>query len=271
MEASLDYHEEWIIGIGTTLQDDFRSFTAFSDALKTALPHRADQLSGKDERRYPIDASYKALADADGGLPGPITSAAVDEYFLVTSRHVSDWAARRIQEIVANQTERGFAWGEKYLNFNDLDDSCCAVPTEVEGRSALFHENTSLINDYRSYIAWVDTNEDGTTRSLSVRMISSEENTGQVIDAFRNGDASPTLSMDFASREVYLADNYLDTNLLGTFAFYLRVDDKLYVGGEMDGEDREDCNVHTDFSDFYISADDEFDDDEDTSENAAGM
>jgi hypothetical protein len=271
MEASLDYHEEWIIGIGTTLQDDFRSFTAFSDALKTALPHRADQLAGKDERRYPIDASYKALADADGGLPGPITSAAVDEYFLVTSRHVSDWAARRIQEIVANQTERGFAWGEKYLNFNDLDDSCCAVPTEVEGRSALFHENTSLINDYRSYIAWVDTNEDGTTRSLSVRMISSEENTGQVIDAFRNGDASPTLSMDFASREVYLADNYLDTNLLGTFAFYLRVDDKLYVGGEMDGEDREDCNVHTDFSDFYISADDEFDDDEDTSENAAGM
>ncbi len=270
METSLDYHEKWIIGIGTMLQDDFRSFTAFSDALKRALPHRADELAGKDERSYPIDPSYKALADADGGLPGRITSAAVDEYFLVTSRHVGDWAARRIPEIVANQTERRFVWGEKYLNFNDIDDSCCAVPTEVEGRSALFHENISLINDYRSYIAWVDTNEDGTTRSLSVRMISSDENTGQVVDSFRRGDASPTLSMDFASREVYLADNYLDTNLLGTFAFYLGVDDKMYVGGEMDDEDGRGCEVHTDFSDFYSSGDDEYDPEE-ADENIAGM
>jgi hypothetical protein len=267
MEASLDYSEKFIIGIGTMLQDDFRSFTAFADALKRALPHRADQLSGKDERKYPIDPSYRALADADGGLPGPVTTAAVEEYFLITSRHVSDWAARRIPEIVATQTERGFVWGEKYLNFNDIDDSCCAIPTQVEGRSALFHENISLINDYRSYIAWVDSNDDGSPASLSVRMISSDENTGQIVDAFRKGEASPTLSMDFASRDVFFADNYLDTHLLSTFAFYLGVDDKMYVGGEMYDEDAHDLEVHTDFSDFY--ADDYESDDED--ENAARM
>lgn len=272
MEAELNYSEKRIIGMGTMMQSDFRAVMAFSDALVRALPHRADQLAGKGERPYRIDGSYKALADADGGLPGPITSAAVDEYFLITARHVGYWASGRIPAIVANQIERGFVWGEKYLNFNDIDDSCCAVPTEVEGRSALFHENISLINDYRSYLAWVDTDDAGVPATLSVRMISSEEMTGQVIDAFRRGDAEPTLSIDFATGEVLLADNYHDTDLLHTFAFYLGVDDRMYVGGEMDGDDAGDCNVHDDFSDFYSSADDEFDlDDEIEPSENAGM
>lgn len=273
MEAELNYSEKWIIGMGTMMQSDFRAVMAFSDALVRALPHRADQLAGKGERPYRIDGSYKALADADGGLPGPITSAAVDEYFLITARHVGDWAARRIPAIVANQIERGFVWGEKYLNFNDIDDSCCAVPTDVEGRSALFHENISLINDYRSYLAWVDTDDAVAPSALSVRMISSEEMTGPVIDAFRRGDAEPTLSINFTTGEVHLADNYHDTDLLHTFAFYLGVDDRMYVGGEMDGDDARECNVHDDFSEYYTSADDEFDHDDEIepSENAAGM
>lgn len=270
MEAELNYREKWIIGMGSMMQSDFRAVMAFSEALRNALPHRADQLAGKDERPYPIDESYQALADADGGLPGPITSAAVDEYFLITSRHVGDWAAGRIPAIVANQVERGFIWGEKYLNFNDIDDSCCAVPTEVEGRSALFHENISLINDYRSYLAWVDTDDAGVPATLSVRMISSAEMTGPIVDAFRKGAAEPTLSIDFATGEVSLADNYHNTDLLGTFAFYLAVDDKMYVGGEMDADDNEDCNVHDDFSEYYSSSDDEFDL-EDANENAAGI
>ncbi len=270
MEADLNYRERRIFGIGSLFQSDFRSLLAFSTALKEALPHRADQLAGKGERPYPIDASYLALADSDGGLPGPITAAAVDEYFLVTARHVGDWAASRIPAIVANQVERGFLWGEKYLNFNDLDDSCCAVPTDVAGRTAVFHENISLINEYRAYLAWVDTDDAGDLETLSVRMIPSDETIGRVIDDFRKGPVEPTLSIDFATGEVSLAENYHDTDLLGTFAFYLAVDDKMYVGGKMDNEDREDCNVHTDFSEYYSAAGEEFDP-EDSNETAAGM
>lgn len=43
----------------------------------------------------------------------------------------------------------------------------------------------------------------------------------------------------------------------------------MYIHGEMDEDENEDCNVHTDFSDFY-SSDGEFDR-HDNHENVAGM
>lgn len=257
MEADLDYSSKYIGTIGTLFHDDFRSFVAFSQSLMAAA--LCDWVDEDSEKKFYMDPSYKSLVNADGGLPGAMTAAAVDEYFADTMREIARWAITRIPDIAANQKDRGFIWGEKYLNFNDIDDSCCAIPSDAPGRSAVFHENISLINEYRAYIAWTDTTSDGEASTLSVRMISSYDNIGAIVDAFQTGDIEPTLVVEIPSGNVTTAANFHDTDLLGTFAFYLSVDDRMFVEGEMDEDDRDDCNVHTDFSDYYRSENDEFD------------
>lgn len=247
VDSSLHFNDDHISDMSQMYMDSFNSLTEFCSAISQALPQPLQLLSDR-KIRMAVDPAYKDLIDADGGLPGLNSALAVEQYFADTARHVSDWAASRIPSIVENQMTRGFVWGQKYLNFNDLDDSCCAIPTDVPGRYALFHENISLINDYRSYIAWVDTDAEGIPTDLSVHMVHPDDHIGPAVERLVAGNLDPTLGIEFSTREVTLAANYLETDLLGTFAFYLRVDEKMYVEGEMDDDEP---NVHTDFTDFY--------------------
>jgi hypothetical protein len=244
LSADISIYEEYVLGSGVLPDGDFHRLAAFSSALALALPHKADQLSGKTAEREiePLNANFKNLLDADGGLPGPISASVVDEYNAFTAFEISKWAAPTLRELASAQNERDFVWGEKYLNYNDLDDSCFAIPTGVTGRSALFHDNISLINDYRSYIAWVDTSDDGTPSELSVRMIDSAENTYDLIERFIAGEEiDRTMAVSLATPKVQFAKNYRDTDILSTLAFHLKVDHEMFVGGQM--ASRDDCHV----------------------------
>lgn len=257
LEASLSSYPEYVIGTGGVFQSDFRSLVDFCEAITTALPDRAPQLSGEGESKMFVDPEYMALIASDGGLPGRNTMAAVDTYFENAARLVLDWAAKKVLSVVENQKERGFVWGRKFLNFNDLDNSCSAVDTDVPGRAALFHQNISLINPYNTSIAWVDT-DDGEPTTICVHMVHYSDSVGAAVSMLQAGTLEPTVTFDLRTRELIKADNFAETELVSMFSTYLSIDDRMFVEGEMDQGryDLDEC-VHTDFSEFYEGPEDE--------------
>lgn len=261
---------EQLRGLATCNADGFPAISDFTRSFIAAAPHFRDSYLGMSDEGL-LNDEFAALRDADGGVLGDHTMEAFDVFFTRAATHVCDWAAPVVDNTYQAQVDRGFVWGEKYLNFNDLDDSSCAIITDKPGRSAVMHENTSLFSDFRRFVAWVDRDPSGSSPTLSVRMLRYDESLSEAVAALRNDELASTLEYDLVTRTVTKAANFHETRLIEMFHFYLNEDHKLFALGNMDADGADDCHVETDFSELDRDPDGEFDEDFDDDDAETGL
>jgi len=95
---------------------------------------------------------YNAPLVFDGGIVGDVCrEIGIKANFLAVDRAMK-WADEHFIEIVDGLRNEGVSWNDKYLEFNDLDNSVCLLPSGRYGETSIIHRNTSLISNYRTYV-----------------------------------------------------------------------------------------------------------------------
>ena len=255
--------------MGHCTLSEFGHFVDAMDALRPAL-EVTPAADGKEYTEQQVfraslrGMDYAELLQADGGIAGGLCRQAAAVIQREVAGKVMGWARKALPEVAAEHRRRGYVWGKKYLEYNDLDDSTFEIPV-ADGRSvAVYHQNISLISDFFGYVAQADLDGAGGVAAISVTAVNrNSDRVRQIAESVAAGTPwkGPTIRHDFTTGTTTFAEAIDSTDILGTFAFYLKVDHEMVCGGMRDGDRKDSAADLTDFSSF--ERDDEFDEEGD--------
>jgi hypothetical protein len=154
---------------------------------------------------------------------------------------------------VSGAEARGITWGNAFLRYNDHDNSVTAIPTTVEGRSALYHRNTSLIFDHNAAILWCDRDPDGNVIEFgAAALVPGDERLLAAVEAVAKGEEiadAPILRRRPQDKTIDFED-FFNTGGVTSFAHYVAFDHEEIVGGQMDVS--RDSDIQTNFDEIYF-------------------
>jgi hypothetical protein len=199
------------------------------------------------------------LIDRDGKLPGALCREAGAAITAAASARICDYIASTLPGIVASATARGIVWEEAFLEYGDLDNNVTAIPSEIPGRSALYHRNTSLIFDHNAFVVWSDHDSDGRLVELSAAaLLPGDERLRAAVAAVSSGQLpdDAVLLLYRPQEKLFDLESFFATGLMQSMGHYVSYDHEEIVDGQMD--DSGDSKIRTDFSEIYFGED--FDD-----------
>lgn len=156
-----------------------------------------------------------------------------------------EWARSALPEVARSFAKRGLIWGSRYLNYNDLDDSACALPLG-EGRLGVFHENTSLISPFRAFTAVAVLDPDGEVARIEVTALESGvDSIPAHVAALAEGRPSkaPVYVHRVKDGSTTCLTSPDPTDMLGTFSFHLNCDLEMVRGMQEGGEELDDFSA----------------------------
>ncbi|MNU31174.1 hypothetical protein D3C71_196920 [compost metagenome] len=246
--------------------ENYSRFMDFMDGIRHAMePYLRDMVSpfepmkdGELRMSALMSISQQYLIDRDGKLPGRLCREAGKAIISGASATICDYIAATLPEIVASATARGIVWGQAFLEYNDLDNNVTAIPTEMPGRSALYHRNTSLIFDHNAFVVWTDHDSDGRLVELSAAaLLPGDDRLRETVAAVASGEIPDdvVLMCYRPADRLFENESFFATGLMQSMAHYVSYDFEEIVDGRMDASD--DAAIKTDFCDLFFG-DDEF-------------
>jgi hypothetical protein len=252
------------LSLGSCRMENFSGFMDFMDGIRGDMEHylretvgRFDPMEdGKMRHSAFRSLAQQYLVDRDGGLPGRLCREAAGAIIEGGSARICDYIASVLPEIVASATARGIVWGEAFLEYNDLDNNVTALPTDVSGRSALYHRNTSLIFDHNAFVVWADHDSAGRLVELSAVALQPGDDRLRATVAAVAAGVTPEdeiLLRYRPARDVFEHEAFFATGMLPSMGHYVAYDFEEMVEGQM--EDSEDSKIITDFEKIFSDED----------------
>jgi hypothetical protein len=249
------------LSFGSCRMENFSGFMDFMDGIRGDMePYLRDTVGRFDpmkdgEMRH---SAFRSLAqqyliDRDGGLPGRLCREAAGAIIEGGSARICDYIASVLPEIVTSATARGIVWGEAFLEYNDLDNNVTAIPTEVPGRSALYHRNTSLIFDHNAFVVWADHDSDGRLVELSAVALQPGDDRLRATVAAIVAGVAPEDEIPLRYRpalDVFEHEAFFATGMLPSMGHYVAYDFEEMVEGHMDKS--KDSKIVTDFAKIFF-------------------
>lgn len=248
--------------VGTARLPQFKKFVEVMSMAKPILaasPYTLPEIPEGAESQS-IEFRHLPILEIDGGLAGDLSLRAARLVQVSNFEKIFDWAKDALPAVYQAEVNRGFIWNQKYLEWNDLDNRSCAIVTG-DDRIAVFHQDISLSAKNCTYIASAKL-VDGEVTNIEVYGFDrSAVSIYQVVEEFSTGklEATPVASYDFLTRKGHIPGGIEETGVFASFAVRLHFDHELFVGGEMDGDERkEDSEAKTDFvENFTLETSDE--------------
>ena len=121
------------------------------DAMAPRLQEHAGELNPGVLTRFTAEVDMVA---ADGNLVGATCREFLEALRNEMVRGGLERVSRDLPGLAAAQAEAGYAWGERYLAYNDTDIRSCCIP--VPGAVACLHENVDLADDPSRWVVAVE-------------------------------------------------------------------------------------------------------------------
>lgn len=224
--------------------------------LRDTVPSFSPMKDGELRMSALTSISQQYLIDRDGNLPGRLCREAGDAIIAGASAKLCDYIATTLPEVVSAATARGIVWGDAFLEYNDLDNNVTVIPTDVPGRSALYHRNTSLIFDHNAFVVWTDHDSDGRLVELSAAaLLPGDDRLRETVAAVASGEMpdSAVLMCYRPADKLFENESFFATGLMQSMAHYVSYDFEEIVDGRMD--DSKDSAIRTDFSKLFFGDD----------------
>jgi hypothetical protein len=252
---------------GSCRIENFSKFMGFMDDMRPDMEPYLREMVGSFDPMKDGELRISALTsipqqyliDRDGKLPGTLCREAGAAITAAASARICDYIASTLPGIVTSATARGIVWEEAFLEYGDLDNNVTAIPTEVPGRSALYHRNTSLIFDHNAFVVWSDHDSDGRLVELSAAaLLPGDERLRATVAAVASGQIpDDAVLLRYRPQEkLFDLESFFATGLVQSMGHYVSYDHEEIVDGQMD--ESGDAKIRTDFSDIYFG--DHFDD-----------
>lgn len=211
-----------------------------------------------------VELSAEAeMVGADGGFPGATCRAYVEALRDAVIAGSLAEVARQVPGLARMQAAAGYAWGGRYLAFDDTDVRSGSLP--IPGAEACMHENVDLVDDRQRWVLSLTRDGEGRPSRLSVWAHErGSAPTAELVDAAIARGAvalgEPTLTLDLSTgemgiREGTAAPGTLATNVVNGIERDLKayrdlkktfggigVEDRTDFGSFMPGDPQEDMD-----------------------------
>jgi hypothetical protein len=115
-------------------------------------PTFSDDHEGPNASMMMTMSDYNLPLSTDGGIAGEICREIGIRTNHITTANTMERADRHFAEIADGLRNAGATWGNRYLQWNDLDNAACLLPAGANGETSIIHFNSSLTSAYRSYV-----------------------------------------------------------------------------------------------------------------------
>lgn len=253
-----------ISSFGSCRIENYSKFMDFMDGIRRDMEPYLQEMVGSFDPMKDGELRMSALRsiaqqyliDRDGKLPGRLCREAGSAIIAGASARICDYIASTLPEIVTSATARGIVWGEAFLEYGDLDNNVTAIPTEVPGRSALYHRNTSLIFDHNAFVVWSDHDSAGKLVELAAAaLLPGDDRLRATVAAVASGQTpDDAVLLHYRPQDkLFDLESFFATGLMQSMGHYVSYDFEEIVDGQMD--DSDDAAIKTDFSDLFYGED----------------
>ena len=180
-------------------------------------------------------SAEREMVRLDGGFAGATCRAHLEALRRGSSAGAMERIAFFVPNVVRNQVEAGYVWGERFLAYDDTDKRACAVA--VPGASAAFHENVDLIDDHASWFVAVETDADGSATRVSV--VGFDRFRDDPVEAAARlaeagwGGLAPHVSYDLRTGALTVAEGFDESALVSSVLYGAERDDEAFA--DLDG------------------------------------